>query len=278
MEIGTALAILGSAGMTRPMLERLLGPTFDYLGDGLRDLTEKRARNISNIVMKASRKAENLDAEGEVPLRVIKNIFDDGSFSDDQIMAEYLGGVLASSKSPQGRDDRGVALSGLVNRLSAYSLRTHYILYVAARKANLSYIAHYRETVGRDLNIGERTLARMVATLISFPAYNKAMAFGPSEDANGAAIHALHALMNEGLISEWSTGNAEQLKSEYNNVTEAGIVFWPTVPGVELFLWAHGKGHKATSAFFDSRENLEFEAALDIDPTGFVRASSPPPQ
>jgi hypothetical protein len=72
MEIGSALAILASANITKPMLERLLGPTFDYLGDGLRDLTEKRARNIGNIVTKAIQKAEDLGAEGEVPPRAIR--------------------------------------------------------------------------------------------------------------------------------------------------------------------------------------------------------------
>jgi hypothetical protein len=168
MEIGSALAILASASVTKPMLERLLGPTFDYLGDGLRDLTEKRARNIGNIVMKAIQKTEELGAEGEVPPRVIKNVFDDGSFSDDQIVAEYLGGVLASSKSPGGRDDRGVALSDLVNRLSAYTLRTHYILYLAARKTTPPIATRWKAAAGRDLNVGNSSEARMVATFVSF--------------------------------------------------------------------------------------------------------------
>jgi hypothetical protein len=42
MEIGSALAILGSASVTKPMLERLLlGRTFDYLGDGYQHSSER---------------------------------------------------------------------------------------------------------------------------------------------------------------------------------------------------------------------------------------------
>jgi hypothetical protein len=277
MEIGSALAILASANITKPMLERLLGPTFDYLGDGLRDLSEKRARNIGNIVMKAIQKAENLGAEGEVPPRVIKNIFDGGSFSDDQIMAEYLGGVLASSKSPGGRDDRGVALSGLVNQLSAYTLRTHYILYLAARKTTPPIATRWK-AAGRDLRVGDIREARIVATFISFAAFNRAMAFEPFEDATGATAHAFYALLKEQLFTEWSAGDVEHLRTKYNNVTEAGIVFLPSVPGIELFLWAHGKGHKPTSAFFDPDEDFELDVPLDIDPGGFGSPHPPPSQ
>ncbi len=68
MEIGSALALLGSASVTKPMLERLLGPTFDYLGDGLRDLTDKRARNIASIVHRASRKALDISQDGRYHL------------------------------------------------------------------------------------------------------------------------------------------------------------------------------------------------------------------
>jgi hypothetical protein len=274
MEIGSALAILASASVTKPMLERLLGPTFDYLGDGLRDLTEKRARNIGNIVTKAIQKTEELGAEGEVPPRVIKNVFDDGSFSDDQIVAEYLGGVLASSKSPGGRDDRGVALRDLINRLSAYTLRTHYILYLAARKTTPPIATRWKAT-GRDLNVGDIREARMAATFISFEAYHKAMAFEPFEDARGATTHAYYALLKEQLITDWSAGDVEHLKTKYNNVTEPGIVFLPSVPGIELFLWAHGKGHKPTSAFFDPDEDFEFDTSLDID-SGFGSPHPPP--
>jgi hypothetical protein len=39
--------------------------------------------------------------------KVIKAILDDGSFCDDELTASYFGGVLASSKTEVGCDDRG---------------------------------------------------------------------------------------------------------------------------------------------------------------------------
>jgi len=192
-------------------------------------------------------------------------------------MAEYLGGVLASSKSPGGRDDRGVALSGLVNQLSAYTLRTHYILYLAARKTTPPIATRWK-AAGRDLRVGDIREARIVATFISFAAFNRAMAFEPFEDATGATAHAFYALLKEQLFTEWSAGDVEHLRTKYNNVTEAGIVFLPSVPGIELFLWAHGKGHKPTSAFFDPDEDFELDVPLDIDPGGFGSPHPPPSQ
>ena len=64
-----------------------------------------------------------------VPPRVLKGIVNEGAFCEDSIAAEYLGGVLASSRGTGSRDDRGVVMNALIGRLSVYQLRTHYILY-----------------------------------------------------------------------------------------------------------------------------------------------------
>jgi len=44
-------------------------------------------------------------------------------------MAEYLGGVLAASRSRGGRDDRAIAWSNLVTSLSSVQVRAHFLLY-----------------------------------------------------------------------------------------------------------------------------------------------------
>jgi hypothetical protein len=43
---------------------------------------------------------------GSIPARTLQKLLTDGSFVDDEICAEYFGGVLASSRSQTGRDDR----------------------------------------------------------------------------------------------------------------------------------------------------------------------------
>jgi hypothetical protein len=44
-------------------------------------------------------------------------------------MVEYLGGLLAGSKSPGGRDDRAVTWTRIVTGLSSFQIRAHYLLY-----------------------------------------------------------------------------------------------------------------------------------------------------
>ena len=126
MDIGTGLALLGSA----QVVSKLLGPTADYIGSGIQTWTEKRVGNVRNIFANASTKlGPRLDEPGFVPPRVLKGILDEGSFCEDPIATEYFGGVLASSRTDSPRDDRGASLIALLGRLSIYQIRAHYVLY-----------------------------------------------------------------------------------------------------------------------------------------------------
>jgi hypothetical protein len=237
------------------MLERLLGPTLDYLGDGLRDMTERRTKNIARIIYKASQKV-NEDLPGQVPPRLIKNIFDDGSFSEDELTAEYLAGVLASSKSPHGRDDRGVALTALVNRLSMYTLRTHYIFYTTVR----------RLLVGSGLNLGlGGDVTRRGRIYLPDSTYSAAMGYEPTEDSFGATSHAMYALSREQLIGDdFRLGSLQLMQQEAPTAWEEGLIFEPSISGVELYLWAHGKATLGSGALLAPEEEFEFELDLDL--------------
>ena len=52
-------------------------------------------------------------------------------------MAEYFGGILAASRSPDGVDDKGVAWAGPVSRLSSDDVYVHYLIYEAFRRVYL---------------------------------------------------------------------------------------------------------------------------------------------
>jgi hypothetical protein len=45
------------------------------------------------------------------------------SLCEDELFAEYYGGVLASARGPSGRDDRGASMMSLIGRLSTYQVR-----------------------------------------------------------------------------------------------------------------------------------------------------------
>lgn len=113
---GTGLTILGSAVGGAKIVEKLLGPTADYLGGEVKELTKKGINNLSNIFKNAGQKVGEveLNKPGKVPPKVLKGILSDGPWCEDDIQVEYFGGVLASSRSGISRDDRGAYFNSLI--------------------------------------------------------------------------------------------------------------------------------------------------------------------
>lgn len=134
-ELTTGVELLAPSGLTL----RLLGPTADYLGSGIRAWSEARVQNIRGILDKAGRKLdpESLSESGAVAPRVLRGILNDGSFVTDELAQDYFGGVLASSHSHHGRDDRAATYTELLSRLSTYQIRVHYLLYQAGSEIDL---------------------------------------------------------------------------------------------------------------------------------------------
>ena len=131
MEPATTISLgVVAAYLAKDGIGKLLGPTADYLGEGLRDLTRRRVESIGRILSKASTKlGSQLDEPGQVPPRVLKTVLNEGSYCEDPVALEYFGGVLASSRTERGRDDRGARVAKVVDNLSTYQLRTHYLIY-----------------------------------------------------------------------------------------------------------------------------------------------------
>lgn len=84
MDAGTGLTVLGSAIGSAKLLEKMLGPTADYIGEGVKSWTEKRVANVQRIFNIAARRlGTKIESDGAVPPRVLKGILDEGSFCDD---------------------------------------------------------------------------------------------------------------------------------------------------------------------------------------------------
>ncbi len=102
MDVGTGLALFGAA----KIIEKLLGPTAEYIGEGAKEWTAKRVENVKYIFSIAATKlGEKINENGTVSPKVLKGILNDGSYCDDKLVLEYFGGVLASSRSNISRDD-----------------------------------------------------------------------------------------------------------------------------------------------------------------------------
>jgi hypothetical protein len=237
--LGAIAAYLGKDG-----LQKLLGPTADYLGGGLKDFTQRRIETIGRVFQNATKKlGKRIDKPGEVPPKILKSIVDDGSYSNDELAVEYLGGILASSRSEQGRDDRGARMSKMVDSLSTYQLRTHYLIYSTVR------------TLFRDksLILDPEGRARM-QIFLPISGYAAAMEFSREEQKkfNALATHVFFGLSADCLIeTEWWIAHHQDLKKRFAGAAEDGILCAPSAPGAELFLWAFGISDQPEDYIFD---------------------------
>lgn len=97
----------------------MLGPTADYIGEGIKSLTEKRTENLKRIFRRAYEKLNNqMTSTCTVPPRVLRCILDEGGYVDNELAAEYFSGVLAASKSDRARDDRSITILKLLSSMS----------------------------------------------------------------------------------------------------------------------------------------------------------------
>ena len=237
--LGAIAAYLGKDG-----LQKLLGPTADYLGAGLRDFTQKRTENVGRIFANAEEKlGEKSDSEGSVPPKVLKTIINDGSYNDDAVAVEYFGGVLASSKSELGRDDRGARMAKLVDELSTYQVRTHYLIYATIREK-------FKDS-GYQFNAEDRGKMKL---FFPYPHYLDAMDFSPEERRKGETLlrHTFFGLSNDGLIGNgFQYGPKDSMQKSIKGAKHDGVMCEPSALGAELFLWAFGHGDQELAYILD---------------------------
>jgi len=232
VSIGTAI----TAYLAKDGIAKLLGPTADYLGEELRDLTQRRIRSIGRIFSNASEKLGNkLEEPGQVPPRILKTVMNEGSYFEDPVALEYFGGVLASSRTEDGRDDRGARLVKVVDNLSTYQIRTHYLLY--------STIASLFSKSGKTLALSKNR--SQLEVFLPLEAYGAAMNFSLAEWRNPQLMsHIWGGLYSDSLIEgRWRYGDRESIREIFTQAPGSGIICQPSSLGAELFLWAFGHGN-----------------------------------
>ena len=230
--VGLAIATY----LAKDGVAKLLGPTADYLGEGIMEFTQRRIENIGKVLSNAYKKVgSQLEKPGQVPPRVLKAVINEASYCEDPLVLEYFGGVLASSRTESGRDDRGVRLAKVVDNLSAYQIRTHYLLY--------STIATLFSSSGKRFGTQEARMQLQV--FLPNQGYAESMMFSQEECDNPQIMHHIwNGLSSDDLIeAEWRFGPEETLKRIFARAPGPGIVCTPSALGAELFLWAFGYGN-----------------------------------
>ena len=112
-------------------LKKVLGPTLGELGEDLKRLYIK---GRDRLIAAANRKIPDSNDGKKANLRVTRDVLWNGSFTDDEVCAEYFGGILASSRSAEGQDDGAIQFVDVVKSLSAKQLHLHYVIYNSLNK------------------------------------------------------------------------------------------------------------------------------------------------
>jgi hypothetical protein len=220
--------------VTPGLLKSILGPPAREFGDALGRTVAYRTRNFGRIVEKANTRLHRKSVDGIVNIRIAYALLEEGSLCDDELMAEYLGGLLAASKSPGGRDDRAVTWTRIVTGLSSFQIRAHYLLYkeLAARlhdEASDLDMSVNREMKRATLYLDLHEFETALMTLISDSTENS------TEDPEAILRHSIFGLCRTGLLHDsWHY-------STNDNIEPYPLLkVRPTGRGMELYGWALG--------------------------------------
>lgn len=250
----TGKALDGIAGEAGGLFTRMFGPAADEIGEALRRRTAYRVNNAERIVSIADRKSRETGRSGIVPPRLAHSLVEAGSFCDDEVMGDYLGGVLAGGRTPGGRDDRAVTWSSLITQMSAFQIRAHYLLY--DQWASLAARHPDRNLVG-----GVDVKSHMYADLDEF--LERLAEVDPDVPAHSLMAHVIGGLVRMDLISSMSWGygdSADVVTSALFGDTSLQLPFdralhcMPSMSGIELWGWGHGQPDVDSQSFKSIRD------------------------
>ena len=257
---------VGAAILLQDSINRILGPTSDYLGDSLRTFVENPknsqvAIKIANTLSVAKKRLGNkIHEPGQIPLRIARTILSEAAYSESDIAVEYFGGVLASSRTRDGRDDRGVMIAKIVTSLSTYQLRAHYLIY-----STISGL--YSNS---RLSFGNSFDKQLMTIRFSHKRFIEAMDMTELEWKNHQIwSHIFDGLHREYILDDHRLGFDEE--PDVPNIgkgsmpNDGGLTCKPTSLGAELFLWAFGHSDKELDFLFSQSFEIEDVPALILD-------------
>lgn len=214
---------------------KLLGKTVDAISEDLAKLYGKGRDKIAEV---AVRKIKNLDDGAKANLRVARDVFWNGSYTDESICAEYFGGILAASRSQDGKDDTGVFYVDIIKSLSSGQLKMHYILYRSFNKMLMA------DESKKDLNPAEETKLQGLRLVVPLVGILKQLG---NEDLGAI----LHGLRSKGLIGYFAS--SEHKLENGSGIPNLNVA--PTSLGIQLFAIANNMFpewyHFSTSDFGD---------------------------
>jgi hypothetical protein len=208
-------------------LQKTLGPTLEEIGVDLVSLYHSSKTGVANIALAAKKKVKNSKdgSRQQTNMRVTRDVFWNGAFTNEEICAEYFGGALAGSRSEDGKDDSGIYYLDIIKSLSATQLHLHYVIYKAYNDSLRADENHKNVNVGLSDDLNK-------FKIFFFTEEIRQLGIKPDID--------LVALHNKGLIGGYKT---EPNIIEHNEQKYSTNVVWvqPTSLGVQLLTVAYAE-------------------------------------
>jgi hypothetical protein len=111
--------------------QQLFGKTLAEMGD---DLNKMYKANRDKLLAKAAKKVSDPNDGAKPNLRVARDVIWNGAVTDDEVCAEYFGGLLAASRSDDGKDDSALIYVDCIKALSSKQLHLHFVIYNSLHK------------------------------------------------------------------------------------------------------------------------------------------------
>jgi hypothetical protein len=242
--------------------KKLLGPLEDHYGNLLAGFAARGdkfiALNMGRILSIALHTKGKIQKGSFASPKIVGKIMYESMTSTDLITDLYLGRVLASSVSKNGRDDRGNVFAELIGRMSSYQLRAHYIFYHTIKDV-------YN---GKKLNASSFHDRKKMHTFIPLKSFIEALDYKQGESENICCIthltgHILPGLLKEDLIEDdFMFGQMHNEGHYYKELTSQGGVFTPTMFGMEFFAWVYGMPEIDFASFLSKDVIFEWDKSI----------------
>jgi hypothetical protein len=208
--VSTAIAAGGYVGV------KLFGTALATMGD---DINKLYVRGRDKIVEVAAKKVDNPEDGKKVNLRAARDVLWNGSITEDEVCAEYFGGMLAAARSEDGNDDGVVHYVDTIKAMSARQLELHYVIYKAWQEL--------LNQGGKSINVG------LSSDIQSWHVLMHGAELTQRKISYDRDLTVLHRL---GLISLFKYDG-----HTIGNKTMPFVDVTPTTFGVMLFAVAHNK-------------------------------------
>lgn len=224
------------------IIQNVLGPTSVTLGQ---DFNSLYINGRNKILNKSIKKIDDATDKRVANLRVARDVFFNGAFSDSEITAEYFAGVLASSRTEDGQDDSGIFFLDVIKSLSSKQLQLHYIIYRVFNQICIS------NSNFKKLNLHQGTELSQIKIYIPIVEILDILNIEVSEFGTS-----IFGLKSKELIDDFFRSE-DIFISEENYIPT--LIISPTLLGIQLFAIAYNKSFKKIlSEDFGCWDNQEF--------------------